>query len=187
MASLPARTLESDRRCVTMAEVDRFRPEDRRSVEALYRRVFGNDAADASRLRWDWQYRRNPNNPDGHPDHLARTRRSEHHRAVRDDAGAAVGARPGGAGLVGHRRDGGARNASGRASARCSSARGTGTSARHWVSGCRNPRINCSRSFAGPKPGPVPCLVKPLTRRAFRRPELAGGRQSRRVGPHAAR
>jgi hypothetical protein len=50
-----------------MAEVDRYRPEDRRAVEALYRRVFGNDAADASRLRWDWQYRRNPNNPQGQP------------------------------------------------------------------------------------------------------------------------
>jgi hypothetical protein len=29
--------------------------------------VFGPDAAAASRLRWDWQYRRNPNNPDGAP------------------------------------------------------------------------------------------------------------------------
>ena len=46
-----------------MAEIDRFRPDDRRQVEALYRRVFGPDAADASRLRWDWQYRRNPNAP----------------------------------------------------------------------------------------------------------------------------
>jgi GNAT superfamily N-acetyltransferase len=47
----------------TMAEIDRYRPEDRRQVEALYRRVFGPDAADASRLRWDWQYRRNPHVP----------------------------------------------------------------------------------------------------------------------------
>ncbi|HWQ00032.1 MAG TPA: GNAT family N-acetyltransferase [Vicinamibacterales bacterium] len=46
-----------------MAEVDRFRPEDRRGVEALYRRVFGIDAAEAYRLRWDWQYRRNPLTP----------------------------------------------------------------------------------------------------------------------------
>jgi predicted N-acetyltransferase YhbS len=46
-----------------VAEITRYRPEDRRAVEALYRRVFGNDAAEASRLRWDWQYRRNPNNP----------------------------------------------------------------------------------------------------------------------------
>ena len=39
-----------------MADVDRYRSEDRRAVDALYRRVFGNDAADASRLRWEWQY-----------------------------------------------------------------------------------------------------------------------------------
>ena len=50
-----------------MPEVDRYRPEDQRGVEALYRRVFGPDAAAASRLRWDWQYRRNPNNPNGAP------------------------------------------------------------------------------------------------------------------------
>jgi len=50
-----------------MPEIDRYRPEDQRGVEALYRRVFGNDAAAASRLRWDWQYRRNPNNPNGSP------------------------------------------------------------------------------------------------------------------------
>lgn len=43
-----------------MAEIDRFRPDDQRSAEQLYRRVFGTDAADANRLRWDWQYRRNP-------------------------------------------------------------------------------------------------------------------------------
>jgi hypothetical protein len=51
-----------------MAEVDRYRAEDRRVVDALYRRVFGHDAAEASRLRWDWQYLRNPNNPRGEPE-----------------------------------------------------------------------------------------------------------------------
>ena len=50
-----------------MPEIDRYRPEDQRGIEALYRRVFGPDAAAASRLRWDWQYRRNPNNPGGAP------------------------------------------------------------------------------------------------------------------------
>jgi GNAT superfamily N-acetyltransferase len=50
-----------------MADIDRYRPEDRRQVEALYRRVFGPDAADANRLRWDWQYRRNPNGPTTSP------------------------------------------------------------------------------------------------------------------------
>ena len=50
-----------------MAEVDSYRSDDRRAVEALYRRVFGTDAAEASRLRWEWQYGRNPNNPGGAP------------------------------------------------------------------------------------------------------------------------
>ena len=49
--------------------------DDRRAVDALYRRVFGNDAAEASRLRWDWQYRRNPNNPGQEPADLDRPRR----------------------------------------------------------------------------------------------------------------
>ena len=51
-----------------MADIDRYRPDDRRIVEALYRRVFGHDAAEGSRLRWEWQYRRNPNNPGGEPE-----------------------------------------------------------------------------------------------------------------------
>src|SRR5581483_208503 len=50
-----------------MADIDRFRPEDRRQVEALYRRVFGPDLAEANRLRWEWQYRRNPYVPPGGP------------------------------------------------------------------------------------------------------------------------
>ena len=50
-----------------MSEIDRFRPDDRRGVETLYRRTSGPDAADASRLRWDWQHRRNPYNPSGEP------------------------------------------------------------------------------------------------------------------------
>ena len=71
-----------------MAEIDRYRPDDRRAVEALYRRVFGHDAAEANRLRWDWQYRRNPNNPRGEPADLDRPRGPGHRRPVRDDAGA---------------------------------------------------------------------------------------------------
>lgn len=46
-----------------MAEIDRFRPADRRQIDALYRRVFGPDVADATRLRWDWQFTRNPRTP----------------------------------------------------------------------------------------------------------------------------
>ena len=50
-----------------MAQIGRYRPEDQRALEALYLRVFGHGAADLNRLRWDWQYRQNPSNPGGQP------------------------------------------------------------------------------------------------------------------------
>ena len=50
-----------------MSEIDRFRPDDRRGVDLLYRRTHGADAAEAHRLRWEWQHRRNPYNPTGQP------------------------------------------------------------------------------------------------------------------------
>lgn len=52
---------------LSMAEIDRYRSEDQRATQLLYRRAFGQDAAEASRLRWDWQYLRNPNVPAGGP------------------------------------------------------------------------------------------------------------------------
>ena len=50
-----------------MADIERFRREDRRAIDALYRRVFGIDAADAQHLRWDWEFARNPNTPSEGP------------------------------------------------------------------------------------------------------------------------
>jgi len=50
-----------------MATVDTYRPADERALTLMYRRVFGPQAADHHRLRWDWQYRRNPNCPPGGP------------------------------------------------------------------------------------------------------------------------
>lgn len=44
-----------------MATVERYRPADERAITQMYRRVFGPQAADDHRLRWDWQYGRNPN------------------------------------------------------------------------------------------------------------------------------
>jgi hypothetical protein len=44
-----------------MAEIDRYAPHDRPAIDQMYRRVFGPDAADANKLRWEWQYLRNPN------------------------------------------------------------------------------------------------------------------------------
>ena len=50
-----------------MADIDRYRPDDQRATQLLYRRVFGQDRAEASRLRWDWQYQSNPNVPPSGP------------------------------------------------------------------------------------------------------------------------
>ena len=50
-----------------MSDIDRFKPEDRRGVDLLYRRTHGADAAEATRLRWDWQHRRNSYNHSGQP------------------------------------------------------------------------------------------------------------------------
>jgi hypothetical protein len=52
-----------------MPEIEPYRPDDRRGVEQLYRRTFGIPSADAVRLRWDWA-RRNPANTLGEPPHL---------------------------------------------------------------------------------------------------------------------
>src|SRR6185295_10996733 len=53
---------------IRVSEIDRFRPDDRRGVDTLYRRTHGADAANALRLRWDWQHRRNPYNQTGQPE-----------------------------------------------------------------------------------------------------------------------
>src|SRR3954462_11061621 len=50
-----------------MSEIDRYKPEDRRGIEMLYRRTQRADAAEAHAFRWDWQHRRNPYNPTGQP------------------------------------------------------------------------------------------------------------------------
>ena len=46
-----------------MADIVRYQPADRRGVDALFRRVYGHDAASASQLRWQWQHALNPNTP----------------------------------------------------------------------------------------------------------------------------
>ncbi len=51
-----------------MADIVRYRDGDRRAIDLLYRRVIGHDAANAGELRWQWQYLQNPNNPPGGPE-----------------------------------------------------------------------------------------------------------------------
>ena len=151
-----------------MADVDRYRPDDRRAVEALYRRVFGRDAADASRLRWEWQYRRNPNNPGREPEiWIARegpaivgqyatmpVRLSLGGREIQGSWGMDV--------MVAPERQ---RQGLGEVLFRTWD-RNVGAS---LGLGLSESSYRLFQKLRWPDVGPIPMLVKPLTRRAFRR------------------
>ena len=151
---------------------ERYRREDRRAVNALYRRVFGIDAAEASRLRWEWQYRKNPNNPGQEPEiwiahegpaiigqyATMPVRLTVRGNEVRGSWAWTSWSPP---------------NGSGRGSARCSSAPGI---ERRRVAGLglSESSYRLFQKLRWPDVGPVPCFVKPLTRRALRRPTGRG-------------
>lgn len=152
-----------------MADITRYRPDDRRPVEALYRRVFGHDAAEGSRLRWEWQYRRNPNNPGQEPEiWIARegtvavgqyatmpVRLSLGGREVQGSWGMDV--------MVAPERQ---RQGLGEALFRTWD-RNVGASLGLGLSESSH---RLFQKLRWPEVGPVPCFVKPLTRRALRRP-----------------
>jgi GNAT superfamily N-acetyltransferase len=152
-----------------VADINRYKPDDRRAVEALYRRVFGNDAAEASRHRWDWQYRRNPNNPGHEPEiWIARegpalvgqyatmpVKLSLKGAEVRGSWGMDV--------MVAPERQ---RQGLGEVLFRTWD-RNVGAS---LGLGLSDSSYRLFQKLNWPDVGPVPCLVKPLTRRAFRRP-----------------
>lgn len=152
-----------------MADIDRYKPEDRRLVEALYRRVFGSDMASANRLRWDWQYRLNPNVPPTGP--LIWVAR---------EAGAVVGqyaSMPVRVGVNGHEVDGAwgmdvmvaperQRQGLGDVLFRTWD-RNVGAS---LGLGLSESSYRLFQKLKWPDVGPVPCFVKPLSRRALRRP-----------------
>ena len=153
-------------------DVDRYRPDDKRLVEALYRRVFGTDAADASRLRWDWQYRRNPNNPSGEPEiWIAR----EGPAIVGQYAtmpvrlaikGSEVTGSWGMDVMVAPERQ---RRGLGEVLFRTWD-RNVGAS---LGLGLSDASYRLFQKLKWPDVGPVPCLVKPLSRRAFRHPRFS--------------
>jgi hypothetical protein len=152
-----------------MAEIDRYRPEDRRQVDALYRRVFGPDAAEANRLRWEWQYRLNPHVPaDGPLIWLARegttivgqyatmpVRLSVSGREIDASWGMDV--------MVAPERQ---RQGLGDKLFRTWD-RHTGAS---LGLGLSDASYRLFQKMGWPNVGPVPCFVKPLSRRALRRP-----------------
>src|SRR6476620_4071672 len=150
-------------------EITKYRTEDRKAVDALYRRVFGNDAAEASRLRWEWQYGRNPNNPGREPEiWIAREGRVIVGQYATMPVQVSVQGRsvPGSWGMdvmVAPERQ---RQGLGELLFR--------TWDRHvGVSlglGLSESSHRLFQKLRWPEVGPLPCLVKPLTRRALRRP-----------------
>ena len=152
-----------------MAEIERYRPDDRRAIETLYRRVFGPDMANANRLRWDWQYRLNPNVPPAGP--LIWVAR---------EGGAIVGqyaCMPVRLGLNGHDIDAAwgmdvmvapERQRQGLGDVLFKTwDRNVGAS---LGLGLSDPSYKLFQKLQWPDIGPVPCYVKPLTRRALRQP-----------------
>jgi GNAT superfamily N-acetyltransferase len=151
-----------------VADIDRYHPDDRRQVEALYRRVFGLDLASANRLRWDWQYRRNPYaSPDGPLIWIAR------------EGATVIGqyaAMPVRLGVKGREIDAAwgmdvmvaperQRQGLGEALFRTWD-RAVGAS---LGLGLSESSSRLFQKLRWPDVGPVPCLVKPLSRRALRR------------------
>jgi len=157
-----------------VADVERYRPADRRAGDALYRRVFGIDAAEASRLRWDWQYYLNPNNPGSDPEiwvaregpaligHYATmpVKLSINGTDVQGSWGMDV--------MVAPERQ---RQGLGEALFRTWD-RHVGASLGMGLSGAS---YHLFRKLRWPDVGPVPCFAKPLTRRALRRPTWPSG------------
>lgn len=153
-----------------MPTVDAFRVEDAKAINALYRRVFGADAADANQLRWDWQYLRNPNRPDTGPlIWIAREGPTVVGQYATMPVRLAVDGREIDASwgmdvMIAPERQ---RQGLGEVLFRTwdqhtGAALGLGLS----VSSYR-----LFQKLRWPNVGPVPCLIKPLTRRAFRRPD----------------
>ena len=151
-----------------MSEIDRYRPDDRRGVEQLYRRIFGTQAADVVRLRWDWA-RRNPANPHAEPPYfivregptvIAASPLMPVRVSIRGlDAEGAWSSDP----LVVAERQ---RQGLGEALLRAWD-REFGVAL--GVNQSEGTRFLLEK-IRWPKPVALPCLVKPLSRRALRRP-----------------
>lgn len=153
-----------------MPDIVRYTSEDRRAVDAMYRRVFGPDAANSNQLRWKWQYAQNPNNPPSGPMiWLAR----EGPTVVGQYAampvrlavkGQEIDAAWGMDVMVAPERQ---RQGIGEILFRTWD-QNVGASLGLGLSQSSH---RLFKKLKWPEVGPVPCLIKPLTRRAFRRPD----------------
>ncbi len=153
-----------------MADVVRFRLQDQHAVDALSRHVLGHDAAEAGRLRWGWQYLQNPNNP---PDGPRIWVAKEGPTVVGQQAtipvrlslkGVEIQASWGMDAMVAPERQ---RQGIGEALFRAWD-HGTGAALGLGLSAAS---LGLFRKLNWPRAGHLPCLVKPLTRRALRNPD----------------
>jgi hypothetical protein len=150
-----------------MAEIERFTPEDRRGIEQLHRRTLGNEAADRLRLHWDWA-RRNPANGVEPPYWVVREGptiiAATHLLPVRVTVGGSevAGTWSSDPLVVAERQRQGLGGALLRAWDR-----GTGVALGAALSAATRGRLDEMR---WPKAMALPCLVKPISRRAFRIP-----------------
>jgi hypothetical protein len=150
-----------------MADIERFTPDDRRGIEQLHRRTLGNEAAERLRLHWDWA-RRNPANGAEPPYWIVR----EGPTLIAASPLTPVTVTIGGTEVrgtwssdplvVAERQRQGLGGSLLRAWDR-----GTGVALGAALSPATRGRLDEMR---WPKAQPLPCLVKPLSRRAFRIP-----------------
>src|SRR4030095_5069697 len=132
-------------------------------------RVFGNDAAESSRLRWEWQYVRNPNNPGREPEiWIAREGKAIVGQYATMPVQVAVAGQQvrGSWGMDVMVAPGRQRQGLGEVLFRTWD-RNVGASLGLGLSESSHRLFNKLR---WPDVGPLPCLVKPLSRRALRRP-----------------
>ncbi|MEZ5286034.1 MAG: hypothetical protein R2712_14735 [Vicinamibacterales bacterium] len=150
-----------------MADIERYSPDDRRGLEQLYRRTFGHEAVDRLRFLWDWA-RRNPAAL-GQPPYLvvregptviAACPLTHVRVSVR---GAELGGSWSAGPLVVSERQ---RQGLGGSLLRAWD-RETGVALSSGSSDATRQRL---AEFRWPDPITLPCLVKPLSRRALRRP-----------------
>lgn len=150
-----------------MADIERYTPDDRRGIEQLYRRAFGIEATDRLRLRWDWA-RKNPAGGIEPPFWVVREGPTLIAACPLMPVKVVVsGTEVTGTWstdpLVAPER---LRQGLGGALLRAWD-RGTGVALGAGLSVATRQRLDEMR---WPKPLPLPCLVKPISRRALRRP-----------------
>lgn len=150
-----------------MADIERFTPDDRKGIEQLHRRTLGNEAAERLRLHWDWA-RRNPANGVEPPYWVVREgptliAASPLTPVKVSVAGTEVAGTWSSDPLVVIERQ---RQGLGGALLRAWD-RGTGVALGAALSTATRAKLD---ELRWPKSQPLPCLVKPISRRALRIP-----------------